>query len=221
MDKNNNFNYNLCVNIPNSYFIVIDIIIVAIFVVCFIVSYKNGVLYELISFFMLIISGLLGYFLSPILAKRFYLFKPEIQDNPILNSQIINYGINVIVWFAVLTIFFVLLFTLIKPLFKKISKIPVVGWVNKVFGLVFGLIKGFIFCSLLTCILSTTFFQNYNDIKNETLIKYVDLFSSKAISFVINSIDYNELNNDLNDIDIKNSQHQFEKWLIDQGFINE
>lgn len=208
-------------NISNSYFIFIDIIVVAIFIVCFIVSYKNGIIYELISFFMLLISGFLGYFLSPILAKRLYLFKPELQENPFLNSQTIYYSINVVIWFIVITIFFVLIFTLIKPLFKKLTKIPVVGWVNKLFGLVFGLIKGFIFCSLLSCLLSTVFFENYNEIKNGTLIKYVDLFSSKAISFVVNNIDYKELDDTLSDIDIKNTQEQFEKWLIEQGFINE
>lgn len=208
-------------HITNSYFIIIDIIIVAIFVICFVVSYKNGIIYELISFFMLLISGFLGYFLSPILAKRFYLFKPELQENPFINSQTIYYSINVIIWFVVITVFFVLVFTLIKPLFKKLTKIPVVGWVNKLFGLVFGLIKGFIFCSLLSCLLSTAFFENYNEIKNGTLIKYVDLFSSKAISFVVKNIDYKELNSELSDIDIKNTQEQFENWLIEQGFINE
>lgn len=208
-------------NIPSNYFIIVDIIIVAIFVVCFIISYKNGIIYEFLSLFMIVISLFLGYFLAPIFAKRSYLVTPSFNNSPMLNTNAIYFGINTIVWFIIISIFFILLFLLIKPIFKSLTKLPVVGWINKVFGLIFGFIKGILICSLLSCILSTSLFVNSSDIKNGTIVKFVDVFSSQIIKIVVNNINYKAIDENISDFDINVTRQIFEDWLIKQGFINE
>ena len=208
-------------DIPSNYYIVVDIIIAVIFALCIIFSYKNGILYELLSMFFIVVSLFLGYFLSPLAAKRFYLVTPELDANPLINTDIVYYTINVVIWFVIISIIFILLFLLIKPLFKKITKIPVIGWVDKVFGIFFGLIKAFVVCSLLSCLLSTSLFNNGKEVRDNTLIKYVDTFSSKAIGIIIENIDYSIIDENISDIDIDNTRKVFEDWLIKQGFIND
>lgn len=209
-------------NISSIYFIVIDVIIVAIFALNFYFSYKNGLLYELVSLFLIIISLFLGYFLSPILAARLYLVTPSFNDSLYINLSAIYYGINVIVWFIVISIFFIILFMLIKPIFKFVTKVPIVGWLNKFAGIIFGLIKGFIICSLLSFILSTVFVNNSNDIKNGTLLKYVDFFSVEATNFISKNIDFKKIDENISDFDMQATRKVFEEWLIKkQGFINE
>ena len=194
-------------NIPSNFFIIIDVIVVAIFVICFVVSYKNGIIYEFISLFLILISLFLGYFLSPIFAARYHLITPSFDDNPLLNTATIYYSINIIVWFIVISIFFIILFLLIKPIFKKLTKIPVVGWIDKLFGLVFGFIKGIIIVSFISCILSTSLFQNSKEIKDGSIIKYVDLLSSRTIEFIVENIDYKKVDENISDIDIETTRH--------------
>lgn len=209
-------------NIPNQYFIVVDIVIVAIFILCFIFSYKNGILYEFVSLFSLVISIFLGYFLSPIAAKWNYLITPNLDNANILNLDAIYYSINVVLWFLIIAVAFIIIFMIIKPLFKKLTKIPVVGWANKIFGLVFGFIKGLVICFLLSCALSSsTLIKNASEVKNGTIIKYVDTFSNFAIKTIVKNIDYKELDENISDIDIEQTRKIFEEWLIKQGFIND
>lgn len=207
--------------IPNSYFFIVDIVIVAIFLICFVVSYKNGIIYEILSLFFIAISLFLGYFLSPIFAKRSFLVKPAIDDSLMLNTNAIYFGINTIVWFAIISIFFILLFILIKPIFKSLTKIPVVGWINKIFGLIFGFVKGIVICSILSCLLSTSVFTNSSDIKNETIIKYVDIFTNQIVRTVVKNIDFKQIDENISDIDMDKTREIFEDFLIKQGFINE
>lgn len=207
--------------IPNSYFFIVDIVIVAIFVICFVVSYKNGIIYEILSLFFIAISLFLGYFLSPIFAKRLFLVKPAIDDSLMLNTDAIYFGINTIVWFAIISIFFILLFILIKPIFKSLTKIPVVGWINKIFGLIFGFVKGIVICSILSCLLSTSVFTNSSDIKNGTIIKYVNIFTNQIVRTVVKNIDFKQIDENISDIDMDKTREIFEDFLIKQGFINE
>ena len=208
-------------DIPSNYYIVVDIIVVAIFALCIIFSYKNGILYELLSMFFIVISLFLGYFFAPLVAKRLYLVTSELETNPLINKDMIYYTINVIIWFVILSIVFILLFLLIKPIFKKVTKIPVVGWVDKLFGIIFGFIKAIIVCSLLSCLLNTTIVNNGKEVKENTLIKYVDNLSSKVVSIVVKNIDYSVIGENISDIDIENTRKVFEQWLIEQGFIND
>lgn len=207
--------------IPSSYFFIVDIVIVAIFLICFVVSYKNGIIYEILSLFFIAISLFLGYFLSPIFAKRSFLVKPTIDDSLMLNTDAIYFGINTIVWFAIISIFFILLFILIKPIFKSLTKIPVVGWINKIFGLIFGFVKGIVICSILSCLLSTSIFTNSSDIKNGTIIKYVDIFTNQIVRTVVKNIDFKQIDENISDIDMDKTREIFEDFLIKQGFINE
>lgn len=207
--------------IPSNYIIIVDVIVATIFALSIIFSYKNGFLYELLSLFFIVISLFLGYFFSPIVASRLYLVNPPSDINPLINADMIYYTVNVIIWFVILSIVFILIFLLIKPIFKKLTKVPIVGWVDKVFGLIFGFIKAIIICTLISCLLSTSLIKNGKEVKENSLIKYVDIFTSKTINLIVENIDYTKLDENLSEIDIQNTRKVFEEWLIEQGFINE
>ena len=82
------------------------------------------------------------------------------------------------------------------------------------------MIKAFVVVLLLSCLLSTSLVNNGKEVRDNTLIKYVDAFSSKAISLLIENIDYSIIDENLSEIDIDNTRKVFEQWLIEQGFIN-
>lgn len=201
--------------------IIVDVITVISIVLCIVISYKNGVIYEFVNLFLLIISCFASYLISPILAKRFYLLKPELIDNPLINSDSIYFSINVVAWFVILTIVFCLVILLIKPIFKKLTKIPIIGWINKLFGIVFGVIKSIFVCFLISSILSMSFVKDGKAIKEKSILKYTNLYSNKIINVVINNIDYSHIEEEVQDFDINSTREFFENWLIESGFIDE
>lgn len=206
-------------NLPTSYFFIVDIVVVAIFVICMAFSYRNGVIYELVSLLLIFISVFLAYLLSPILAKRYYLIKPDLSSFPTLNPTVIYNAINVVVWFIVLVVVFCLILILIKPLFKKLTNVPVIGWVNKLFGVIIGFIKGLFVCSIISCILNLSIFKNGNEIKEGTFIKYADKFSNISISYIVNNIDFDKINAGVENFDSTGTRKLIEDYFIEKGII--
>lgn len=208
-------------SLPSNLFFIVDIIIVVIFVVCMAVSYHNGLIYELLSLLFIFISIFLAYLISPILAKRFYLIKPDLSELSLINSDGIYRGINVVVWFIVLVIIFCLVFILLKPLFKKFTKFPLVGWVNKLFGVIIGFVKGLFICCVISYCLTLSLFSNGNEIKQGTFIKYSNEISNKVITFVVRNIDYDKLGESIENFDANVTRSAIESFFIKQGFLNE
>lgn len=207
-------------NIPSNYFFIIDILIVIIFVLCMAISYRNGVIYELVSLLLIFISLFLSFLFSPILAKRYYLIKPDLSAFPTLNPVAILNGINVVVWFIVLVVVFSLLILLLKPLFKKLTKVPVVGWVNKLFGIIIGFIKGLFVCFILSYFLTFPIIKNGKDVKNGSFIKYSDTITNKSISFIINNIDFDKINEGIENFDSKATRDAIESFFVEKGILN-
>lgn len=207
-------------SLSSNYFFIVDIIVVVIFILCMAFSYKNGLIYELVSLLLIFISLFFAYLLSPILAKRYYLIKPDLSSFPDINPTVIYNGVNVVVWFIVLVILFCLLLILIKPLFKKLTKIPVIGWVNKVFGVVIGFIKGLFICFIISYLLSLSIFKNGNDIKNGTFIKYSDELSNKAITIIIKNVNFDKINNEIEDFNAADARKAIESFFVKQGIID-
>ena len=207
-------------SLSSNYFFIVDIIVVVIFILCMAFSYKNGLIYELVSLLLIFISLFFAYLLSPILAKRYYLIKPDLSSFPDINPTVIYNGVNVVVWFIVLVILFCLILILIKPLFKKLTKIPVIGWVNKVFGVVIGFIKGLFICFIISYLLSISIFKNGNDIKNGTFIKYSDELSNKAITIIIKNVNFDKINNEIEDFNAADARKAIESFFVKQGIID-
>ena len=93
------------------------------------------------------------------------------------------------------------------------NKIPVLGKLNKLLGMLVGIINATIIVLALSMLLSLPLFKNAKDIKDKTLLRYINDYSNQAISYIAEKI---ILSNDLiniNNFDIDSYREEFSNWL--------
>lgn len=211
-------------NIPNSAFIVIDIILIAVIVFCLIKGILNGFVYGFINLIFLTASSFFAWFISPVLANKVALFTYTSENavaDKLIEQANLNLIINNLLWFIIITVVLNLLFALIKPLFKTISKIPIVGGLNKFLGGLLGFVRGFVICILISIFLSLPIIKNNTEVKNETILKYVEGITDEATKFLVKNINFDELIKDANSFDVDKARENLSKWLIEQGILDE
>lgn len=204
-------------NIQEEYFIFINIGIILIYVVFALSAYRNGLLSQLLSLVYNILSIVVAWYLAPILASRITLVKID----SVYNSSGISSMANSILFMAIIFIVLRILYLIIKPLFKSISKIPIIGGLNKIGGFIFGIINATLVIVVLTLIMNLGFIKNFNEVKENTLLKYTDKLSQTVMKVSIDNLNLNSLKKYIDDFDVDESRETFTKWLIDQGILNE
>ena len=210
--------------IPESAILYINIFIIFIYITMMILAYKKGFIYGLVNFFGFLLALAASWFVAPILANNFPLLNPEMLTNA---SEAYVFSIiaplaNTVIWFAIVLLVLNTVLSIIMPVFKIFSHIPVLGFLNRLAGAFFGFINATIWVLIISMILSLPFFQNGAYVKQNSLIKYVNNISDKAILFVANNIDLKNIEDYVgNEVDVQQARDQFESWLKQQGIINE
>ena len=199
--------------IPSNNFIYINIIIILIYVISSIIALKNGFLLQIVSLLFSALSLFIAWFISPILANFFPLIN---QGNASLNI-VINSFIYTIIVFVVLKI----TYWFIKPLLKFVSKIPVIGWLNKLGGFLLGIINGTIIVLVLSLCLNTSVFTNAVEIKKNTLFKYSENLSKEVINLTTKHLNFDLIKNKIDDFDADEARKELTKWIIRKGIVNE
>lgn len=217
MEKTLNFNYNLSMIIPNEYFIYINILIALIYIVIGIISYRNGFLVQLITFIYNGLALFVSWFLAPIIASRL----PLVNNNMLGNFVGIAPFVNILIYFLLIFIVLKLLYLLINPLLKKVSKIPIIGGLNKIGGLIFGFINATLIIILLSILLNTSIIKNGKEIKENTILKYFDNVTSMVVDYFKENVKIDDIEEQFNDLDIEKSREKFVEWLIEKGILNE
>jgi len=174
-------------NINEKYFLYINIGIALIYLIRVLVSYKNGILYELLSSALLIVAIIASIFVS----------KPLALNHPLINidfglvSKIIDFNlyVNRGIYILIIYIVFRLLILIVMPLFKKISKIPVLGLANRLGGAFIGFIKATVLVLLISLVLNLPIIENAQEVKENTLFKYVSFVSEKVINYTAKNVD--------------------------------
>lgn len=200
---------------------VIDVIIVTVGVFCIIKGYINGFFYELINFIFILLSIVLAWFISPVLSKAYPIFKlnsgNELVDT-ISDTLNLNSLFNNILWFIIVVFGLIVLSLLLKPLFKKLCKVPVLGFFNRVLGALFGILNAFVVVLLISILLSLPVIKNGKEVKQKTLLKYTDSVSKLVNNYIVNNINLDELDENF---DVDNSRRELYDYLVEQGFIDE
>ena len=203
---------------------IIDMLVVAIFLFCVVRAFRNGFVYELINFIFLGISILAGWFLSPILAIKASLFNIELDNElaaKLIDSNNISIVINTVVWFIIIVLVLNLLFVLIKPVFKALTKVPVLGSINKLLGGILGLIRAFIICLLLSVLITLPVIKNGKDIKNNSILRFGDDITNITTKFLVDNVDLDNLKHEISSFDADAARNDLQTWLIQQGVLNE
>ena len=203
--------------ISSSYFIYVNLVLLVLYLIALVVGYKNGLILQIVDLLFNIIALFIAYFVSPILAAHFPLVKLDEVYTALNLNTLIDMLIYIVIVFVVLKI----LYLIIKPLFASVSKIPLLGFINRIGGALIGVVNATIIVLLFCMLLNTPIFKNGNEIKNGTYLKVVDNLSYKALEFSMDHINIDSIKNEIKDFDIDQSRKAFEKWLEGQGIIHE
>lgn len=201
--------------IPESFFIFISIFIIALYIALMIIGYNKGLLYELVSLAYTGLSLGLAYFAAPVLASLFPLIdmKNIAKDMAILVDLLnLNEILNIVAYFLIIFLLLKIVYIFISILVKSLNKIPVIGKVNKSFGALFGIINATIITLVITMLLSLPLFKNGNEVKEKTILKYVNSLSQDVLTFITSRISEKTIAEGIN-LDIEAYRIEFKKWL--------
>jgi len=203
-------------NIPSQAFIFINILVVIVYVSCVITLYKKGFLYGIFKLLSTIGALILAWILAPVLQSLFTFIK--LKDTYTQSLIII---LNTIIWFIILFILIKIVCLFFAPLLKKVSKIPVLGSVNKIGGILIGIIDATIVILIMSMLLKTPLIKNPQEVKQGTYIKYVDNLTSKGIELIVDNVDLTKIKENVSDFDVDKTRSEIKTWLKQQGIINE
>ncbi|GEM_PF-1412404 len=207
--------------IPENLFLYINIIIGVIYLINIIEAVSKGLLYEVVKLAFNVLGIYLSYRFALLMAENYPLFNIDLG---ILEGLVDANGIgNTIIWFIILLVVFKILMMIILPLLKFLSKVPVLGFINRIGGLIFGLINATIIVMLLSLVLTLPVFENGEEVKNGTLIRYVsdavDMVKEYVLNQEIVDINLDELNiKDITDMIDETAVESFDdvKEFIDE-----
>ncbi len=203
--------------ISSSYFIYVNLVLLILYLTSLIVGYKNGLILQIVDLIFNIVALFVAYFISPILASHF----PLVKLDEVYMALNLNTLIDMLIYIVIVFLILKIIYILIKPLFASVSKIPLVGFVNRIGGVLVGIINATIIVLLFCMLLNTPIFKNGQDIKNGTYLKVVNNLSYKALEFSMDHINIDLISKEIKDFNIDESRTAFEKWLEEQGILHE
>lgn len=204
-------------NISSDYFLYINIILVLIYIIFAIIGYKNGLMVQIIDLIFNFLAIFAAYFISPILASHFPLVTMEEIYTKLNINRIIDTLIYCVIVYVILRIFYIF----IKPVFKSVSKVPLIGFLNKIGGFLLGIVNATFIMLALGLLLTTPLFSNGIEVKKGTFLKYTDKLCERAIDISVKYINFDSFKETIDDFDIDSAREEFNKWLIEKGVFHE
>lgn len=203
-------------NISSDYFIFINILIAIIYIVFIFIGYSKGFLYELISLFYSLISGLVSWFLSPVLANVYPIIQIDnLNSETELLSKFIDLStiLNTLIYFILIFLILKLLYILIALILKGMNSVPVIGKFNQILGIFAGIFNATLITLCLSMLLTLPIFKNGDEIKNGTIFKYVSEYSDKVLTYIVDNVYLDNVKRQFDDFDIDNARKEFKYWI--------
>lgn len=202
--------------IPQNYFIFISIFIVAIYIAMMIIGYNKGFLYELVNFAYTGLSLLLSWLASPVFAKKYPLIQlSKLSTEAALLNKLFNLDeiINNVAYFIIIFLLLKLIYVILSIIVKAFNKIPVIGKFNQILGAVAGFFNATIITVFISLLLSLPLFANGKEIKEKTILKYVNNFSSDIFDYITKKLITNNVNQSIQGFDADNYRKQLQEFL--------
>ncbi len=202
--------------IPQNVFLYISIFIIALYIVMMIIGYHKGFLYELVSLVYTALSLIAAWFLSPVLAKLFPLIDADKlgEYKMMIDLFHLEETLNIIAYFIIIFLVLKIFYLFISLLMKSLNKLPVIGKFNQVLGAVSGFINATIITLAISMLFSLPIFKNGKDVREHTILKYVNQFTAQAYSFVMEKIVTDKLDLDMKDLNVDELREQFKEWIL-------
>lgn len=202
--------------IPSQYFIFISLFIICIYLFLIVVGYKKGFLFEIVSFCYTGISALIAWFVSPVLGNLYPIIKLEnLYPETEKLVEFINLDVLLSTMCYFLIVFFVLkiLYWFISLIFKGMNKIPVVGKFNQILGAILGIFNATILTLSISLLFTLPVFSNGTEVRNKTILKYVDKYSNTVFEYLIDNMDLNVNTSSFSQIDVDGARQELKNWF--------
>jgi membrane protein required for colicin V production len=148
-----------------------DILIIIILVYCVVRGLFRGLVKEVASIF-----GVLGGFYAA------YSYYPQVAN--LLTRLVADEAYRNILAFLIIFCGVLIFINVLGIIIKYLLNIAFLGWVDRIFGLVFGMTKGILIVSVLFIILTTFLIKGAPIIKNSLLAPHVMLVSENMAKVV-------------------------------------
>ncbi len=117
-------------------------------------------------------------------------------------SEFFSVKINSFIWFIIIFIAVFIFLKFLAKVLNIISKAPFISGINRLLGVIFGVVNFWIVSIVFAMILSLPFFTNGSELVSDSLLSYVINYSEKIVPFVEENF------NELSAIDILNNKPQ-------------
>jgi len=163
----------------------INIIIIVFLLFFVIMGFNKGLLYQTFSLLATATSIFLSWFFAPVMASTFEVYPAlwcPFANTPV--ADIFYVKMNTLSWHVILFIGCSLAFMLLKPLAKAITYMPIVNSVNRILGVVVGLIPGLLILVLTAYFLATPLVANGKDVIDKTFFKQISSISTNVVGLL-------------------------------------
>lgn len=169
---------------PTQYIYVLNIVVVAIFIIFAYSGYKQGFLLKVLGCIGFMIVGIVSWLLSSPLGKLFHVFPSDLTplDETII-GPIFYDQMNRICVFVILFVILGIVIICLKPILKLISSIPIISQVNSVAGVIFGFLQGLILMVVVSFLFSTPLFANGKTVIKDSFLSPVNVVTEKLLFF--------------------------------------
>lgn len=207
--------------IEQSYFVLINIFIIVFVLFNVFNGFRKGMIQQVLSLCGLMLALIISKYVSPIFAGFYELWPHDWYFlNPEFFDLLFYKNINESAWFILILVLTLLVFMFIKPLFKFITKLPILKQINKFLGLFSGALVSFVWLFIFYLVLSTPLITNSREVIDNTLFKNVEentmvVFKSLEEPLKENNVITKILTNQaLSEKELELAK----QWLIDNGF---
>ncbi len=167
-----------------SYIPVINIVVIVWLLISIISGYRKGFLWGLLKIACTAISVLLAWIVAPGISEIISIYPKDFapfQDTVI--ADVIYSKLNYLIWFIIIYLVVSIALAIIRPLFEAITEIPILKQVNKLLGVLLGVIRTFIYMIIIIYVLNSAIFSNGDEVIENSYLKYVKSTSTTVMSF--------------------------------------
>lgn len=163
----------------------LNIAIIAVLLLSLYSGYRDGFIVKALGCLGFIVIGVTSWYIAPIVSDKINIFPESLT--PLSGSFLGPYfydTLNKYATFFCLFILLSLLILLIKPICKGIGSIPIIAEVNKLLGVLFGLLQGIILMIVITLVFRTPIFSNGNSVIEHSVLKTMNGLTDSVMFFL-------------------------------------
>ncbi|MGB4613592.1 MAG: CvpA family protein [Erysipelotrichaceae bacterium] len=200
-------------------YMIVNIVVILFYIIMFYRGVKTGFLVQLANTLGIIVSLLVSAYVAPVFAEYIDLWPHSwtFTNTEILNTLFYS-KINELAWFFLLILLLNIVFSLIKPAFKALQKVPLIKQLSGILGGALSIVLTTLWILLICMLLSSPLIKNGIDIYNNTILYNIDIyFQNGIVSFLDPMNDSETINKIIMGIEELNDDDK--TWL--RNFLDE